>query len=553
MPLKLLWIANMGYSCSFNAVSELFVRYIREYSNIDLYIFCTGIGTRSINLSEYIKYMPLDKIYTIDSLDNPNRNMTDKDQIDYEMNYFHGVLKINEILLKIKPDIIIQLNDSHLTSKMHESIMPEYRDRFIPYIPFDMDIFSGSSIPQSKYIMTTTKFAKKELEKMGFKSHIFETYHIVSGFAPVDKMVARKAFNLPTDKFIVGSININHVRKKWDILFEAFSRFEKGKRDVLLVIKTHTLIPDKPSEYNSVPGDLYNMPEMFEKYGIKNKVVVVEGTIDKERLNLLYNCFDLGLYTTSGEGWGMTPMENALCGIPSILPNNTTFTELFTKCECLIDTYNVPAIIGRTLNHNMFENSYICLFKVYKSWKTSKRSKYILNLTSDISTIVVSPFWQSKANPINMPLKIIGHYRSFEEALMHYKEARSINIDRFQILICTQRDFLRDNLKQIHAFNKMFDAAAESDLDTLVKYSYQYTNGDRIEELAGDKFGVVKLPYVNRIITKLELLYKNRDLCKSIGDRMRAAVVESCSPKRIIEELVDNIEKIEKLNTSGIL
>jgi glycosyltransferase involved in cell wall biosynthesis len=51
----------------------------------------------------------------------------------------------------------------------------------------------------------------------------------------------------------------------------------------------------------------------------------------KEALVEIYNCFDLFLSTSHGEGWGLTATEAAGCEVPIALGNHSSFSEIFDE------------------------------------------------------------------------------------------------------------------------------------------------------------------------------------------------------------------------------
>jgi glycosyltransferase involved in cell wall biosynthesis len=117
-------------------------------------------------------------------------------------------------------------------------------------------------------------------------------------------------------KFIIGAINANNTRKRWDLLFHAFGRFATKHTDVMLLIKIDTSKPETPQQYDF--GQL--IPQVCQAYSINpSRIKLHEGKLSGSDLNEIYNCCDLGLTTTSGEGWGLIPCEMSLCKVPSLL------------------------------------------------------------------------------------------------------------------------------------------------------------------------------------------------------------------------------------------
>ena len=72
------------------------------------------------------------------------------------------------------------------------------------------------------------------------------------------------------------------------------------------------------------------LKQIFSKYNIElERAIVINETVPKKDMVNIYNLIDLFLTTTSGEGWGMTNIESALCKIPIIMPRTTSIEEIF--------------------------------------------------------------------------------------------------------------------------------------------------------------------------------------------------------------------------------
>ena len=56
-----------------------------------------------------------------------------------------------------------------------------------------------------------------------------------------------------------------------------------------------------------------------------------------EQLNLLYNACDVGLTTTTGEGWGLVSFEHAATKAAQVMPRHTSLTELWHGAAEFVD------------------------------------------------------------------------------------------------------------------------------------------------------------------------------------------------------------------------
>lgn len=132
------------------------------------------------------------------------------------------------------------------------------------------------------------------------------------------------------DSFIVLNANRNQPRKRMDITMEGFAMFAQGKPENVKVY-THCGIQD-------VGFDIFRLAT---RYGIDKRLVVtneVRGVqkVPLETLNVIYNATDVGINTSTGEGWGLTNHEHAATGAPQIVPNHSACRELYEDCGLLI-------------------------------------------------------------------------------------------------------------------------------------------------------------------------------------------------------------------------
>jgi glycosyltransferase involved in cell wall biosynthesis len=120
------------------------------------------------------------------------------------------------------------------------------------------------------------------------------------------------------DKFVVGNFNRNQPRKQPVRTMRAFSEFAKDKDDVLLHMQM---------DWNDHFGwPLHYFSQLF---GIQNKVVQPAPVgISREQVAEIYSQWDVNANSTGGEGFGLTTIEGAACGIPNIITDYTTSREL---------------------------------------------------------------------------------------------------------------------------------------------------------------------------------------------------------------------------------
>jgi glycosyltransferase involved in cell wall biosynthesis len=125
------------------------------------------------------------------------------------------------------------------------------------------------------------------------------------------------------ESFIVLNANRNMPRKRIDITMQGFALFAKDKpRTVKLYL--HMAAEDTG----------WNVLILAKRYGIFDRLIMtradnVRPSFTDEQLNLLYNACDVGITTTTGEGWGMVSFEHAATRAAQIVPRHTSLDELW--------------------------------------------------------------------------------------------------------------------------------------------------------------------------------------------------------------------------------
>jgi len=129
-------------------------------------------------------------------------------------------------------------------------------------------------------------------------------------------------------------------------LFSSVGR-NTNRKQIPRLLKALRIALDKLDDPNALglvihcgdPVDSMNMggwklPDLIKDYGLSNNVMFSDGSsnplhgISREDLANLYGCTDAHVLATGGEGFGIPSAEAMSCGIPIILPDNSTGPEL---------------------------------------------------------------------------------------------------------------------------------------------------------------------------------------------------------------------------------
>lgn len=200
---------------------------------------------------------------------------------------------------------------------------------FIPYVPVDKDPLPpmvGEKLKFAYKIISFSKFGHKVLENSGFYSNLILEGTDTEIFRPMDRVMCRTELKIPQNVFIFGMVAANKEnppRKGFQEAIQAFKLFQDKHPEACLLIHTQQPGPGgfpimefaKHIGVN-MRGMLYLEPYRAI-YGSDSKVVAKE-----------MNAINVLLHPSQTEGFGLTVIEAAACGIPAIVTNTTSMPEM---------------------------------------------------------------------------------------------------------------------------------------------------------------------------------------------------------------------------------
>jgi len=149
------------------------------------------------------------------------------------------------------------------------------------------------------------------------------------------RVEARRALKLDAPEllsaFIVLNANRNMPRKRIDLTMQGFAEFAKDKPpNVKLYL--HMALQDTG----------WNVIALAKRYGIFDRLIMtradnVAPDFPDKQLNLLYNACDVGITTTTGEGWGMVAFEHAATRAAQVMPRHTSLADLWKSAAEFVD------------------------------------------------------------------------------------------------------------------------------------------------------------------------------------------------------------------------
>src|SRR3989440_651381 len=269
----------------------------------------------------------------------------------------YGYDQIVPLIDQIKPHIVFLLYDiPYQIPYMRELRKASSRPKIVLYSPVE----SGPIAPEmmrdlggvSRYV-SYTDYGRREIERslnyvrkenpdfefppVEVIPHGVDTHRFfpLSDDDVARRVEARRAMKLDAPEllssFIVLNANRNMPRKRIDLTMQGFAEFAKDKpANVKLYL--HMALQDTG----------WNVIALAKRYGIFDRLIMtradnVAPDFADKQLNLLYNACDVGITTTTGEGWGMVAFEHAATRAAQIMPRHTSLADLWKNAAEFVD------------------------------------------------------------------------------------------------------------------------------------------------------------------------------------------------------------------------
>jgi D-inositol-3-phosphate glycosyltransferase len=285
----------------------------------------------------------------------------------------HGVKRIAELVDRIRPDIVLMINDlwivgdylRALAKARHRPatmayvpidavpLIPEHvrslapLDRIVVYNRFGAEAFQAASRAIQE---TDLGFRLPPLDVVahGLDTKTFHPLFPLAGNFVENRQAVRRNL-LPhgeavVDDFIVLNANRNQPRKRIDLTIEGFAIFAAGK-------------PQSVKLYLHMGAtDLgWDVVELTRRHGIFDRLMMTHDgagppSLSSEQLNLVYNTCDVGINTADAEAWGLPAFEHAATGAAQLVPGHSSQIEIWGGAAELLRPrmqVTIPATLSR--------------------------------------------------------------------------------------------------------------------------------------------------------------------------------------------------------------
>lgn len=264
----------------------------------------------------------------------------------------YGYDQISPLIAKLQPAIVFLLYDIPFQVPYMEQLRAAAPPpRIVMYSPVEAGPIAPEIMQRlngvSRYVMYTEygrqqiveslksvweadaefQFPAPEVIPHGVASDRFYPLGGDEGSISSRRLNARRAMKLDDvehlESFIVLNANRNMPRKRIDITIQGFAQFA---RDKPANVKLYLHMATEDSGWNVLI--------LAKRYGIFDRLIMTRADnlrpeFSDEQLNLLYNACDVGITTTTGEGWGMVSFEHAATKAAQIVPRHTSLADLW--------------------------------------------------------------------------------------------------------------------------------------------------------------------------------------------------------------------------------
>ena len=264
----------------------------------------------------------------------------------------YGYDQVVPLIEEIKPAIVFLLYDIPFQIPYLEELRKAaHHPKVVMYSPVE----SGPIAPEimqrlngvSRYVLFT-EYGRSEIAKSiesvraenpdfqfpelqviphGVDTNRFYPLGDDDGEIPARRLEARRAMKFDDaehlEAFIVLNANRNMPRKRIDLTMQGFAQFA-GDKPANVKLYLHMATEDSG----------WNVLILARRYGIFDRLIMTQADnrrpqFSDEQLNLLYNACDVGITTTTGEGWGMVSFEHAATRAAQIVPRHTSLADLW--------------------------------------------------------------------------------------------------------------------------------------------------------------------------------------------------------------------------------
>lgn len=342
-----------------------------------------------------------------------------------------------ELDKQYKPDIHLFHNDSYRYSYLKDA-PKEILNKSIFWLPFEGEEPDYNGVELFKKLSATvfvTNAAFNIHKDIMKDNKCFVIPHAIDNtiLKPTNNKQESKIKSKRNieNKFVVTRVDRYQPRKQWELTVEAFAKFAKNKKDVVLLAKCD---PHDCSVYSEEKQTGVPLEQVAASFGLTSAQIITQ---DNEKLlktwcscgatsitplindikclncnkdltaqiifepfffntefmaSSIYHASDVFITTTSGEGFGLCCVEAMACGLPIIHPNVPVFPEIVGNAGISCSIKERKFNTEKNIWHNLVNTDEVSdsLELLYNDWK---KDKSLLDRLSNQSLIQASKFF----------------------------------------------------------------------------------------------------------------------------------------------------------------
>ena len=341
----ILWFGDIGRNNSFSRVNENVLQLLQNKHNIKLHILSPPKQNTNNNFKPGSKTTMhyVGEEITVDGVKidwNKFRMMMNMcpDTIEWKMKY--ALLQAVSICDVFGVDYMVIVGGVNMCEYFCKLLFTGYKlnTKIIIWTPFDY-IPSPDSIKfitQADTLWTTTPLMVNKLVDMGIKNVKFVGHAVENLFFHMSRRDALKWYRKNNHKFyycgvsglsgsdvVVLNANNSVERKRLDVTYKGWKIYNRNNPSNKVILWIHTDTTN--DEFERIFGR-----------DVRSKVeglIVTHNQMRTYELNYIYNICQLGLQTSSGEGYSLTNLEHTRTGAIQIVPRFLATEYHFVDCE----------------------------------------------------------------------------------------------------------------------------------------------------------------------------------------------------------------------------
>ena len=257
-----------------------------------------------------------------------------------------GKLAMRKLYADDPPDLILPYFDAAPIIEFM-SVIPEHIP-IVAYIPVDAcNVRDAHLLSRLAHAVFLSPFGLTEARLGGYTGPASVIGHGVDldVFEPKDKATARHLLNVPQQAFILGAINTNQARKRFDVTLYSFKTFLEQSSATAAYLYCHC----------AQNGGGWDLPQLAQYLGIADRVLfppaalLSPGGVSDALMPYVYSALDVQMSTSQGEGFGLTTLEGLACGVPQVIPDFAALAD-WARDVCTLVPVRTPVVSTMSTN-----------------------------------------------------------------------------------------------------------------------------------------------------------------------------------------------------------